>query len=146
MILLEPQHIAALEANTAARRAAQAEGRREPDPAPLVKFFNPMGAATWLVTELCEDGDSLFGLADLGFGCPELGYFSLTEIAAIRLPFGLRIERDIAFNSLTPISIWSDWSRRTGSIIMAQAKLAQAPHPLPPGFDPEMIGKRGPSR
>ena len=62
MILLEPQHVAALEANTAARRAAQAEGRREPDPAPLVKFFNPMGAATWLVTELCEDGNSLFGL------------------------------------------------------------------------------------
>ncbi|WP_025551507.1 DUF2958 domain-containing protein [Sphingobium fuliginis] len=127
MILLEPQHIAALEANTAARRAAQAEGRREPDPAPLVKFFNPMGAATWLVTELCEDGDSLFGLADLGFGCPELGYFSLTEIAAIRLPFGLRIERDIAFNSLTPISIWSDWSRRTGSIIMRKRNWPKRP-------------------
>ena len=84
-----------------------------------------------------------FGLADLGFGCPELGYFSLMEIAAIRLPFGLRIERDLAFNSLTPISIWSEWSRRTGSIITAQAKLAQAPHPLPPGFDPDMIGKGG---
>jgi len=87
-----------------------------------------------------------FGLADLGFGCPELGYFSLMEIAAIRLPFGLRIERDLAFNSLTSISIWSEWSRRTGSIITAQAKLAQAPHPLPPDFDPDMIGNGGSPR
>ena len=44
----------------------------------MVKLFNPLGAATWMATELDEDGDTLFGLADLGFGCPELGYFSLS--------------------------------------------------------------------
>ena len=128
MILLEPQHIAALQANTAARRAAQERGEREPDPVPVVKFFNPMGAATWLVTELCEDGVAgshvpprdLFGLADLGFGCPEMGYFSLTEITALRLPFGLRIERDIGFDGLVPLSLWADAARVAGSIIQAQ--------------------------
>lgn len=120
MILLEPQHIAALQANTAARRAAQEKGEREPDPVPVVKFFNPMGAATWLVTELCEDGDALFGLADLGFGCPELGYFSLTEITALRLPFGLRIERDTGFDGLVPLSLWADAARVAGSVIQAQ--------------------------
>ena len=49
--------------------AAQRDGKQEPDPAPVVKLFNPLGAATWLATELDEDGDVLFGLADLGFGC-----------------------------------------------------------------------------
>lgn len=121
MILLEPQHIAALEANTALRRAAQERREPEPNPVPVVKFFNPVGAATWLVTELCEDGDALFGLADLGFGCPELGYFSLSELTAIRLPFGLRIERDIGFDGLVPLSLWADAARVAGSIMQAQS-------------------------
>ena len=75
------------------------------DPAPVVKLFNPCGAATWPATEIASDDDTLFGLADLGFGCPELGYFSLAEIAAIRLPFGLRIERDLSFSSDVAASI-----------------------------------------
>jgi hypothetical protein len=58
------------------------------DPLPVLKLFNPVGAATWIATELYDDDDTLFGLADLGFGCPELGVFSLAEIAAVRLPFG----------------------------------------------------------
>ena len=123
MILLEPQHIAALTANCAASRVAQERGERDPDHVPVVKLFNPMGAATWLVTELLEDGDTLFGLADLGFGCPEMGYFSLNEISQIRLPFGLRIERDIGFDALVPLSEWAEASRGAGSIIHAQALL-----------------------
>ena len=67
-----------------------ANGRlRDVDHVPVVKFFNPVGAATWLATELDEDNDTLFGLADLGFGCPELGSFSLIEMASVRLAFGL---------------------------------------------------------
>lgn len=38
---------------------------------PVVKFFNPIGEGVWLATELDEDGDIMFGLADLGH--PELG-------------------------------------------------------------------------
>jgi len=93
------------------------------DPAPVLKLFNPCGAATWLATELAGDGDTLFGLADLGFGCPELGYFSLGEIAAVRLPFGLRIERDESFSSDVPLSRWADAARLHGSIIAAAAAL-----------------------
>ncbi|WP_077148919.1 DUF2958 domain-containing protein, partial [Sphingopyxis sp. KK2] len=117
MILLTPELIAALRANDIAHR--QASGRRgaEPDPAPVVKFFNPVGAATWLATELDEDGDTLFGLADLGFGCPELGSFSLHEIASVRLPLGLGIERDEHFSTTHPLSVWADTARRAGSII-----------------------------
>ena len=50
MILLNPDLRFALRANDIARRAADREERRAPDPAPVVKFFNPAGAATWLAT------------------------------------------------------------------------------------------------
>ena len=70
------------------------------DPWPVVKLYNPLGPATWLATELADDGDTLFGLADLGFGCPELGAFSLSEIRAVRLPFGMAIERDLHFDAI----------------------------------------------
>jgi len=105
MILLPPTIRFALRANDVSRRAAAARGMVEPDPVPVLKLFNPLGAATWLATELDEDGDVLFGLADLGFGCPELGSFSLSEIASVRLPFGLSIERDEGFDGLAPLSL-----------------------------------------
>lgn len=136
MDLLTPELRTALRTNAAAHRAAQAAGVCEPDPAPVVKFFNPVGAATWLASELDADGDTLFGLADLGFGCPELGAFSLAEIAAVRLPFGLSIERDDGFSSEAALSVWADTARRTGAILQAEAAMRAArsspSHPLPP--------------
>lgn len=123
MILLPPEIRFALRANDMSRRACDERGRVF-DPAPVVKLFNPLGAATWLATELDADGDTLFGLADLGFGCPELGYFSLSEIAAVRLPFGLFIERDLSFESITPLSVWADTARRAGSILWAERQLS----------------------
>src|SRR5690606_22722250 len=104
MMLLTPDLHAALRANAAAHHDALQFGTAEPDPVPLVKFFNPVGAATWLATELHADGDTLFGLADLGFGFPELGSFSLSELAGVRLPFGLGIERDVGFASSHSLS------------------------------------------
>ena len=126
MILLTAQLRGALRANDISRRAAIREREPEPDPVPLVKFFNPMGAATWVATELFEDGDTLFGLADLGFGCPELGAFSLSEIASVRLPLGMGIERDTGFASRHPLSTWAEWSRRAGSIPSAEILLRRA--------------------
>lgn len=125
MMLLTPDLHRALRANNDARRTAVIGGQAEPDPPPLVKFFNPCGAATWLATELQEDDDTLFGLADLGFGTPELGYFSLNEIASVRLPFGLGIERDLDFQTSHRLSTWAAWSRRAGSIIAAETALRQ---------------------
>src|SRR3546814_583771 len=93
------------------------------DPVPVVKFFNPVCAATWLATGLAEDGDTLRGLADLGLGCPEEGNFSLFELASVRLPFGLGIERDVNFQTGHPLSTWAAWSRRTGSIIATETLL-----------------------
>lgn len=123
MILLPDNLREALRANAIRQGIALRGGLAEPDFVPLLKLFNPLGAATWLATELAEDGDTLFGLADLGFGCPELGTFSLSEIAAIRLPYGMGMERDLAFETLHPLSVWATWSCRSGSILWAQAML-----------------------
>ena len=90
---------------------------RDQDHAPPLKVFNPTGAATWLFSELDEDGDTLFGLADLGFGTPELGYSSLTEMAAIRVRFGLGIERDLHFRPRYPLSIYTEAARAAGHIV-----------------------------
>jgi hypothetical protein len=126
----------ALRANAVAAVARAERGQRF-DPVPVLKLFNPMGAATWIATELDEDGDTLFGLADLGFGCPELGPFSLSEIAAVRLPFGLAIERDLYFSSVHPLSRWAGTARTTGSIAAAEALLARLRHDeLPPPDHP----------
>lgn len=116
MILLTPE----------LRDQLLANGRdRDTDHVPAVKFFNPLGEGVWLATELDADGDTLFGLADLGE--PELGSFSLAEMIAVRLPLGLGIERDILFEGLYPISTWAETARRTGSIRQAEPVL-QAVH------------------
>ena len=120
MILLTPELHAALRVN--ADRSAEIDH----DPVPVVKFFNPLGAATWIAAEIYDDDDTLFGLADLGFGCPELGCFSLSEIAGVRLPFGMGIERDLLFESIHPISAWAEWARRAGSILWAETLLRRA--------------------
>lgn len=62
----------------------------------VCKFFNPCGAGTWLICGRDEeDKDVLYGAADIGFGCVEFGTISLSELESVRLPFGLRIERDL---------------------------------------------------
>lgn len=59
-----------------------------------VKFFNPTGSGTWYATEFDGD-DTFFGLVQLHE--EELGYFSLSELQAVRTRFGLGIERDLHF-------------------------------------------------
>ena len=103
-----------------------ANGKCRDDHVPVVKFFNPVGAATWLFSELDEDGDSLFGLCDLGFGCPEMGSASLAEIAAVSLPFGLTIERDLCFEGRFPLTIYADAARVCGGITEDEARLEAA--------------------
>ena len=62
----------------------------------LVKYFNPCGAGTWLITEAeeQESGDwLLFGFCHIY--CWEWGFLSLRELQNLKLPFGLTIERDL---------------------------------------------------
>lgn len=109
------------------RECLLANGRqRDVDHVPVVKFFNPLGAGIWLATELDADGDTMFGLADLGE--PELGYFSLGEMTSVQLPFGLGIERDILFTGDFPLSVWAEAAREAGSIRRAERIIRTARH------------------
>ena len=83
---------------------------------PPLKLFCPWGAATWLISEMDQDEDLLFGLADLGFGEPELGYVSLSELTSINGPLGLKIERDLYFKPEKSLVQYANEARTKGSI------------------------------
>ena len=76
---------------------------------PTVKFFNPMGNQTWEIFEGSPEGDDwrLFGMCDLGFGSPELGYVMLSELEALDVGFGMGIERDICVG---PSELHPEWA------------------------------------
>lgn len=62
----------------------------------IVKFFNPTGSGTWLITEgeKLENGDwLLFGYCHIFEW--EWGEVLLSELQNLKLPFGLTIERDM---------------------------------------------------
>lgn len=85
---------------------------------PVVKVFNPSGAATWLLTEIDPDDDRLaFGLADLGLGCPELGYIDLLELLSTRNRLGLLMEMDRYFQPNKSISEYAREARNLGRIV-----------------------------
>tara|TARA_Y100000310_G_scaffold323819_1_gene384764 strand:+ start:46 stop:375 length:330 start_codon:yes stop_codon:yes gene_type:complete len=95
-----------------ARNATISPAGREP----VVKFFDPSGAATWLISEIDDDGDTMFGLADLGMGYPELGYVSLAELKSVKGSFGLGIERDLYFSPDKTLDAYADAARVAGRI------------------------------
>lgn len=69
----------------------------------VCKFFNPMGAGTWYVYDRDPDcHDRLWAFCNLGDSeCAELGTISLSELEELRLPLGMKIERDIHFDTLS---------------------------------------------
>jgi Protein of unknown function (DUF2958) len=88
------------------------------DPVPLVKLFTPDANATWLLTEIDPDApDNAFGLCCLGLGSPELGSVSLSEVASVRGPMGLPVERDQHYRETRPLSVLAKLARRIGRII-----------------------------
>lgn len=90
---------------------------RDGDHIPVVKFFVPWGAATWIITDIERDGDTMFGLCDLGMGEPELGHVLLSELESISGPGGLRIERDLHFSTNKPLSAWTALARSKRRIV-----------------------------
>jgi hypothetical protein len=65
------------------------------NPKPVVKLFDCMGPATWLISE-CDENGYAFGLCDLGWGTPELGYVYIPELIE---GLGRRLEKDRYFQA-----------------------------------------------
>ncbi len=67
----------------------------------VVKFFHPMGRATWYAVEF-DGEDTFFGYcrSPLGPDCDEWGYFSLAELEGVR-GIGLGVELDTSWNPNT---------------------------------------------
>lgn len=62
----------------------------------IIKYFTPWTSATWYVLEgeQLDDGDyEFFGICALQEW--EYGYFRLSQLEAIRGPWGLKVERDL---------------------------------------------------
>lgn len=108
---------AALRERLLANGRETASGRTR-DFYPVVKLFTPDANATWLLSEIDPDEpDHAFGLCDLGHSSPELGYVSLSELAAVRGRFGLPVQIDRHFLARRSISEYAQDARVLGRIV-----------------------------
>lgn len=102
------------------------------DHAPVVKLFMTGTGCTWLISELDpEDPDIAFSLCDLGFGFPELGSVSITEIKQAQGGFRF-LERDISFQGKYPLSVYAQVARDNDYIVTDDAALIRAMPKLTP--------------
>lgn len=106
-----------LENGTMNRDRCLNHGGETVDMKPVVKIFNPLGAATWLLSEIDPDEPSVaFGLCDLGFGTPELGSVSIDELIGYRSRIGTRLERDVHFVAKKTLTEYWEEARAAGAI------------------------------
>ena len=102
----------------ATRELLLANGREtERDHHPVLKLFNPLGPATWLICAMEADGDTLYGLCDLGFDEPELGYVSLDELKEVSAGLAIGLERDLSFGGNHSVSVYAKAARIAGRIV-----------------------------
>ena len=97
------------------RRAAAGEAH---DPLPVVRLFTPDAHATWLLTSLDPvDGDTAYGLIDLGISLPELGTVKLSDLASIVGPRQQPVMRDRYFQAVRPLSEYLRLAQENGSVV-----------------------------
>jgi hypothetical protein len=103
------------------------EGKASADFVPIVKLFTPDANCTWLLTELDpEEPDIAYGLCDLGMGFPDLGTVRISELEAVRGPFGLAVERDRCFAPVRLLSVYARAAWNAAAITENPQALAQA--------------------
>ncbi|MCI4004737.1 DUF2958 domain-containing protein [Dickeya dianthicola] len=107
-------------ANERAQLLANGEARaagQNIDPLPVVRLFTPDAHVTWLLAVLDPaDGDTAWGLIDLGIGMPELGTVKLSDLEGIVGPHQQPIRRDLYFRASRPLSEYVRLSQIEGSI------------------------------
>lgn len=87
------------------------------DPQPVVRLFTPDAHATWLLVSLDPaDGDTAYGLIDLGIGMRALGTVKLSDLASIVGPDKLPVMRDRYFQPARRLSEYVRLAQENGSI------------------------------
>jgi hypothetical protein len=95
---------------------ARAAGQ-DTDPLPVVRLFTPDAHATWLLASLDPtDGDTAYGLIDLGIGMPALGTVKLSDLASIVGPRKQPVMRDRYFQPTRRLSEYVRLAEEDGSI------------------------------
>ena len=111
--LITDEQRALLLTNGEARAAGQ-----DTDPVPVVRLFTPDAHATWLLAALDPaDGDTAYGLIDLGIGMPALGTVKLSDLASIVGPHRQPVMRDRYFQPVRRLSEYLRLAEENGSII-----------------------------
>ena len=96
---------------------ARADGQ-DVDPLPVVRLFTPDAHDTWLLVALNPaDGDTAYGLIDLGISMPELGHVKLSDLASIVGPNKLPVMRDRYFQAVRPLSEYLRLAQENGSVV-----------------------------
>src|SRR3546814_7768459 len=87
------------------------------DPLPAVRLFTPDAHVTWLLAALDPaDGDTAWGLIDLGIGLPALGTVKLSDLASFVGPRQQPVMRDRYFLAERPLSEYVRLAQENGSI------------------------------
>lgn len=111
--LITAEERAQLLANGQARVAGQ-----DTDLLPVVRLFTPDAHVTWLLASLDPaDGDTAYGLIDLGLGMPELGHVKLSDLASIVGPRQQPVMRDRYFKAARTLSDYARLAQANGSIV-----------------------------
>lgn len=66
------------------------------NPIVVAKYFNPVGQGTWYATEYDPITKIFFGYVSIfGDWNDEWGTFALSDLEDLKLPLGMKIERDL---------------------------------------------------
>lgn len=87
------------------------------DPLPVVRLFTPDAHATWLLAALDPaDGDTAWGLLDVGIGMPEMGTIKVSDLASIVGPRKQPVMRDRFFQAVRPLSEYLRLAEENGGV------------------------------
>src|SRR5690625_2462865 len=88
------------------------------DPLPVLRLYTPDAHATWLLASLDPaDGDTAYGLIDLGIGMPELGHVKLSDLSSIVGPRQQPVAQDRYFKAVRTLSEYVRLAQDNGSIV-----------------------------
>ena len=84
---------------------------------PVVRLFTPDAHATWLLAMLdAVDGDTAYGLCDVGLGRPGFGRVKLSELGGIVGPAKKPVMRDLYFRPARTLWDYAYYAYLDGSI------------------------------